>query len=59
MVSSWNYSTQNWIYAVLSRVKTLDGLFTCKEFNDAKEFVVDPSLKHKTMRVLEQKKIVD
>ena len=27
VVRSWNYSTPNWIYIVLSRVRALEGLF--------------------------------
>ena len=29
VVRSWNYSTPNWIYVVLSRVRTLEGLYIC------------------------------
>ena len=28
LISSWNYSLENWIYVVLSRCRTLDGLHT-------------------------------
>ena len=29
VVRSWNYSTQNWICIVLSRLRTLKGLYIC------------------------------
>ena len=29
IVNSWNYSFANWIYVVLSRVRTLSGLYLC------------------------------
>ena len=35
MVSSFDY-TDNWIYVVLSRVKTIKGLFLMSELNDIK-----------------------
>ena len=35
MVSSFDY-TGNWIYVVLSRVKTIKGLFHMSELNDIK-----------------------
>ena len=31
VVRSWNYSTPNWIYVVLLRVRTLEGLYICKK----------------------------
>ena len=31
VVRSWNYSTPNWIYIVLSRVRTLKGLYICQK----------------------------
>ena len=34
IVTSWNYSFPNWVYVVLSRVKTLCGLGLVKELND-------------------------
>ena len=34
IVTSWNYSFPNWVYIVLSRVKTLCGLGLVKELND-------------------------
>ena len=34
IVTSWNYFFPNWVYVVLSRVKTLCGLRLVKELND-------------------------
>ena len=41
---SWDYRTQNWIYVVLSRVRTSEGLFICEKLRDAINFAVDPRL---------------
>jgi len=34
VVTSWNYGLKNWVYAVLSRVKTLNGLLLVNKLND-------------------------
>ena len=34
IVTSWNYGFKNWIYVVLSRVKTLKGLLLVNKLND-------------------------
>ena len=44
MVGSWSYSFTNWVYVVLSRVKSLNGLFLCKPISMDKEFKVDDDL---------------
>ena len=30
VITSWNYSTRNWIYVVLSKMRILKGLFICQ-----------------------------
>ena len=40
VVRSQDYDTENWIYVVLSRVRTLAGLFICEKLNDTKNIVV-------------------
>ena len=44
VVRSWSYKFPNWVYVVLSRVRTLDGLFICKKLDENKTFEVDPKL---------------
>mmetsp|Transcript_1618 Transcript_1618/g.3127 ORF Transcript_1618/g.3127 Transcript_1618/m.3127 type:complete len:114 (-) Transcript_1618:65-406(-) len=38
IVTSWNYGTRNWIYVVLSRVRTLAGLHLLQKLNDTVNF---------------------
>ena len=38
IIGSWNYTFENWIYVVLSRVRTLKGLFLCEELDLTKPF---------------------
>ena len=38
------YSTRNWVYVVLSRVKELKGLFIFKKLDPEKNYSVDPNL---------------
>ena len=47
---------KNWVYVVLSRVRTLDGLFLCEKLDDTKNFDVDPKLleEEDRLRVIEQ-----
>lgn len=40
IVGSWNYTFENWIYVVLSRVRTLKGLFLCEKLDLTKPFRV-------------------
>ena len=44
IVQSWNYSFENWVYVVLSRVRTLSGLFLCKKLDVTKSFPCDTAL---------------
>ena len=44
IVSSWNYSFKNWIYVVLSRVRTLSGLYLCQPIDETRPFPVDDTL---------------
>ena len=44
MVGSWSYSFKNWAYVVLSRVKSLRGLFLCKPLDVNQTFEVDDDL---------------
>ena len=44
IVSSWNYSTKNWIYVVLSRVRTMSGLYLCHPLDETRPFPVDDKL---------------
>ena len=43
MVSSFDY-TDNWIYVVLSRVWTFEGVLLSEKLDEAKRFDVDPKL---------------
>ena len=44
IVFSWNYTFANWIYVVLSRVRTLQGLFLCQKLNEDQQFSCDEDL---------------
>ena len=44
MVGSWSYSFRNWAYVVLSRVRSLSGLFLCKPLDVNQTFEVDEDL---------------
>ena len=44
VVRSWAYGVPNWIYVVLSRVRTLQGLFICEKLKYTESFAVDPKL---------------
>ena len=44
IVYSWNYTFTNWIYVVLSRVRTLSGLYLCKKLDETKELLCDEDL---------------
>ena len=44
IVDSWSYSFSNWVYVVLSRVRTLSGLFLCKPLDLEKQFPVPEKL---------------
>ena len=34
----------NWVYVVLSRLRTFEGLFICEKIDKSKKFHVDPKL---------------
>ena len=57
IVESWNYSFDNWIYVVLSRVRTRSGLFICEKLDLTKPFTVDPKIVEEENRLatLEEK----
>ncbi|MGH3056409.1 MAG: hypothetical protein ACRDL7_15650, partial [Gaiellaceae bacterium] len=38
VIYDWNYSVPNWTYVVLSRVKTIDGLYLCREIDSTQTF---------------------
>jgi len=44
IVNSWNYSFSNWVYVVLSRVRTLSGLYLCKPLDLERQFKVPENL---------------
>ena len=44
IVNSWNYGFANWIYVVLSRVRTLSGLYLCTPLDMNKSFKVPEKL---------------
>ena len=44
IVNSWNYGFANWIYVVLSRVRTLSGLYLCKPLDLNRPFNVPEKL---------------
>ena len=44
VVRSWEYGILNWIYVVLSRARSLKGLFICEELDYTLKFLVDPNL---------------
>ena len=44
IVNSWNYGFANWIYVVLSRVRTLSSLYMCSPLDMNKSFKVPEKL---------------
>ena len=52
IVSDWDYRTSNWVYVVLSRVRTLSGLFLEKPLDSEKYFKTDRSLIEEEKRLL-------
>ena len=44
IVTSWNYRFKNWTYLVLSRVRTLAGLFLLEKLDEDQDYSVDPKL---------------
>ena len=51
VVVSWNYETTNWVYVVLSRVRTMKGLFLCRKLDESKDFSMDPRLQQEERRL--------
>ena len=44
VINSWNYRLKNWVYVVLSRVRTLNGLVLNQKLDKTKIFSCDPVL---------------
>ena len=44
IVNSWGYGFENWVYVVLSRVRTRSGLFLNKKLDKKKKFRVPEKL---------------
>ena len=44
IINSWNYGMQNWVYVVLSIVRTLGGIVLNKRLDNRKIFRCDPRL---------------
>ena len=57
IVTDWNYQCANWIYVVLSRVRTRSGLYLAKPLNMEKEFNVPASLMRFERRMREEKEM--
>jgi hypothetical protein len=53
IVTSWNYQFKNWIYVVLSRVRTLEGLHLLEKLNPSFDFTVDEKLLREESRIAE------
>jgi len=52
IVTSWNYAVPNWVYIVLSRVKTLRGLFLLNKLNDdLTKYQISDDLKREDVRL--------
>ena len=57
VVRSWYYGIVNWIYVVLSRVRSLKGLFICQKFDYTKDIAVDSNIlkEEERLKLLEDK----
>ena len=57
VVRSWEYGIVNWIYVVLSRVRSLKGLFICQKLDYTKDFAVDSNIlkEEERLKLLEDK----
>ena len=55
IINNWNYGSANWIYVVLSRVRTRSGLYLAKPLDLNKEFNVPQSLINFERRIREEK----
>ena len=56
IVADWYYSVHNWAYVVLSRVRTLNGLYLLKPLDPDKYFKSDHRLDGEVSRLLEVEK---
>jgi len=60
IVVSWNYGIPNWVYVVLSRVRTLEGLYLCTPLDLKKQFKVSEELLSYEKRLREkEERILD
>lgn len=50
VIADWDYSTPNWVYVVLSRVRTLEGVFLMKRLDEDKLKGPDPRLLYEENR---------
>jgi len=55
IVNNWNYKCANWVYVVLSRVRTRKGLFLSRQLDISKEFAVPENLKQFEYRMKNDK----
>lgn len=51
IVTSWSYKFKNWIYVILSRVRTLDGLHLLQKLKPTHNFTVDEELLREERRI--------
>ena len=54
IVNSWGYGFENWVYVVLSRVRTRSGLFLNKKLDLKKKFKVPEKLLKFEVRMKER-----
>ena len=61
IVNDWNYRCANWVYVVLSRVRTLDGLYLMTPLDLHRSFNIPESLIRFEQRLkeLKEKPILD
>ena len=61
VVNSWNYRCANWVYVVLSRVRTHKGLYLRKPLDEHRNFNVPEQLIRFEQRLkdLEERPILD
>ena len=57
IVNSWNYGFANWIYVVLSRVRTLSGLYLCHPLDLSRPFQVPEKSLQFESRMRERERI--
>ena len=61
IIHSWNYAIKNWVYVVLSRVKTLKGLVLCKPLDIDRDYSCDQKLLdwENNLRIEKEKKLFE